>query len=141
MTTVKEIAESKWTTIVARAASVVGPLMLGVIVWLAPQWLDARFSEVRSQATQATATADSAAVLAASASTAAQQAKATTDTIQAVQSQNTQQNNEFQQHMTRQVDKLTNAITQNSVTLATVAATVSVLRDRPGNVGELGPTQ
>lgn len=137
MTTVQEIAESKWTTLVARAASVAGPIMLGIIVWLAPQYLDGRFNDVKQQAAAAASTADNAATIASTAAGAAQQAKASIDTIQAVQAANTRQSDEFQTHMTRQVDKLTTLVSQDSATLAGVAATVSVLRDRPNNVAAI----
>jgi hypothetical protein len=98
--------------------------MFPLMGYLAIQYLDYRFAEVRSVATEAASRADTAAAATFSAADVAAHVSSRVDVIEANMASSTA----VQRQISRQVDKLTDVVTATSVQVAGLSATLNAWR-------------
>lgn len=127
MSPIVKAASSDTALVLARLAMLSMPIIIPLMGWLGLQYLDQRFSEVRTVATQAAARADGAAASAISAADSTSTLNARVDVIEANMASSTQDRTDFQKQISRQVEKLTDVVTTTSNQVSAISATLGTM--------------
>ena len=129
MSPIVKAANSDTVMVLARLAMLSMPFVIPFMGWLGLQYLDQRFEEVRTVATQAASRADGAAASAVAAADSANTLNARVDVIEANMASSTQDRADFQKQISRQVEKLTDVVVTTSNQVAGISATLGSMRN------------
>lgn len=128
MPPIARIASNDLVLVLSRLAMLSMPVVLPLMGWLALQYLDYRFAEVRTVAVEAATKADSLAGAAATAADNTSVLNARVDVIEANMASSSADRMAFQKDISRQVEKLTDAVTATSVQVSGIGATLNAMR-------------
>lgn len=118
--TIRSAADSTVVLVISRLMMVASPFVATALIYLGQQYLDQRFTEIRSMATQA---ATIAAVAASSANTLGTHVSV----IDANIASSVADRGEFQARISTQVDKLTDVVVSTSVQVSAIKATLDAI--------------